>query len=161
MKIAFDVDVLSKQMSINDLVHQVADWGYKYIEQSPHPRINPFYKHPLFSKECEEEYRKAVQISEALFGGDLQGLSADDILLAAKQVPNVKVEEGQTLIDLLVNNKICSSRREAREMLAAGAISINNERHSDENEVMDSSKAIDGRVFIIRKGKKKQYIGLI
>ena len=61
MKIAFDVDVLSKQMSINDLVHQVADWGYKYIEQSPHPRINPFYKHPLFSKECEEEYRKALK----------------------------------------------------------------------------------------------------
>ena len=46
MKIAFDVDVLAKQMSINDMVHQVADWGYKYIEQSPHPRINPFYKHP-------------------------------------------------------------------------------------------------------------------
>ena len=54
MKIAFDVDVLAKQMSINDMVHQVADWGYKYIEQSPHPRINPFYKHPLFSEETEE-----------------------------------------------------------------------------------------------------------
>lgn len=40
MKIAFDVDVLAKQMSINDYVHKVADWGYKYIEQSPHPRIN-------------------------------------------------------------------------------------------------------------------------
>ena len=50
MKIAFDVDVLAKQsMDINWMVHQVADWGYKYIEQSPHPRINPFYKHPLFS----------------------------------------------------------------------------------------------------------------
>ena len=61
MKIAFDVDVLAKQMSINDMVHQVADWGYKYIEQSPHPRINPFYKHPLFSRECEEEYRKALK----------------------------------------------------------------------------------------------------
>ena len=34
MKIAFDVDVLAKQMSINDYVHKVADWGYKYIEQS-------------------------------------------------------------------------------------------------------------------------------
>ena len=56
MKIAFDVDVLAKQMSINDYVHKVADWGYKYIEQSPHPRINPFYKHPLFSKECQQEY---------------------------------------------------------------------------------------------------------
>ena len=61
MKIAFDVDVLAKQMSIDDYVHQVADWGYKYIEQSPHPRINPFYKHPLFSKECEAEYRKALR----------------------------------------------------------------------------------------------------
>ena len=61
MKIAFDVDVLAKQMSITDMVHKVADWGYKYIEQSPHPRINPFYKHPLFSKECEAEYRKALK----------------------------------------------------------------------------------------------------
>ena len=61
MKIAFDVDVLAKQMSIRDYVHKVADWGYKYIEQSPHPRINPFYKHPLFSKECESEYRQALK----------------------------------------------------------------------------------------------------
>lgn len=61
MKIAFDVDVLAKQVDINRMVHQVADWGYKYIEQSPHPRINPFYKHPLFSKECEAEYRKALK----------------------------------------------------------------------------------------------------
>jgi myo-inositol catabolism protein IolH len=60
MKIAFDVDVLAKQMSISDYVHKVADWGYKYIEQSPHPRINPFYKHPLFSKEAENEYKKAL-----------------------------------------------------------------------------------------------------
>lgn len=61
MKIAFDVDVLAKQMDINRMVHQVADWGYRYIEQSPHPRINPFYKHPLFSRECEQEYRKALR----------------------------------------------------------------------------------------------------
>ena len=61
MKIAFDVDVLAKQMDINRMVHQVADWGYKYIEQSPHPRINPFYKHPLFSKECEQEYRQDLR----------------------------------------------------------------------------------------------------
>lgn len=61
MKLAFDVDVLAKQMSINEMVHQVADWGYKYIEQSPHPRINPFYKHPKFSRECQAEYQKALK----------------------------------------------------------------------------------------------------
>ena len=61
MKIAFDVDVLAKRMSIKDMVYQVADWGYKYIEQSPHPRINPFYKHPLFSRECQKEYQGALK----------------------------------------------------------------------------------------------------
>ncbi|MDR1059846.1 MAG: sugar phosphate isomerase/epimerase [Clostridiales bacterium] len=61
MKIAFDADVLAKQMSIGDMVHQVADWGYRHIEQSPHPRINPFYRHPLFSRECEAEYRRALR----------------------------------------------------------------------------------------------------
>ena len=29
MKIAFDVDVLAKQMDINRMVHQVADWGFE------------------------------------------------------------------------------------------------------------------------------------
>lgn len=50
MKIAFDVDVI-KDLGITRMVHQVAEWGYKYIEQSPHPQINPFYKHPRASRE--------------------------------------------------------------------------------------------------------------
>lgn len=61
MKIAFDVDVLAKQMSISKMVHQVADWGYKYIEQSPHPRINPFFKHPKASRETLAEYKQALK----------------------------------------------------------------------------------------------------
>lgn len=61
MKIAFDVDVLAKQMGIKEMVYKVADWGYKYIEQSPHPRINPFYTHPLFSEDCENEYKNALK----------------------------------------------------------------------------------------------------
>ena len=134
----------------------------KQHNEAPHLRI----AHKALAKDIitglhgEEEYKKAVQISEALFGGDLSGLSAEDIMQCAKQVPNIKVEEGTTLIDLLTGAKICSSRREAREMLGAGAISINNERHSDENEIINRDLGIDGKVSIIRKGKKKQYIGL-
>lgn len=60
MKIAFDVDVI-RPMGITKMVHQVADWGYKYIEQSPHPQINPFYKHPKASKEVMAEYKKALK----------------------------------------------------------------------------------------------------
>jgi myo-inositol catabolism protein IolH len=61
MKIAFDVDILGKQMSITNMVHKVSEWGYKFIEQSPHPRINPFYKHPKFSRECQSEYQNALK----------------------------------------------------------------------------------------------------
>ena len=94
MKIAFDVDVLAKQMDINRMVHQVADWGYKYIEQSPHPRINPFYKHPLFSKECEAEYRKAlretgVEISSFIVVFDFETISFIAGISLFKQFTNL------------------------------------------------------------------------
>ncbi|MBS6059031.1 MAG: sugar phosphate isomerase/epimerase [Pantoea sp.] len=60
MKIAFDVDVI-RDLGITKMVHQVADWGYKYIEQSPHPQINPFYKHPKASREIMTEYKNALK----------------------------------------------------------------------------------------------------
>ena len=108
----------------------------------------------------EDEYIKAVKISESLFGGDLSGLNADDILEGGKLVPNINLEGDIKLIDLLVDNQICSSRREAREMLAAGAININNNKYDDENAIINKDIAIDNRVIIIRKGKKKQYLGI-
>ena len=130
--------------------------------EAPHLRI----AHKALAKDIitglhgEEEYNKAVKISEALFGGDLEGLSADDIMLGMKQVPCFDLEEGVKLIDLLIDKEICTSRREARELLQGNAISLNNVKHTDESEVITKDLAIDGKVIIIRKGKKKQFIGL-
>lgn len=75
-------------------------------------------------------------------------------------LPSIKLNGEVKLIDLLVENQICSSKREAREMLAAGAVSINNEKMIDENAVINNSVAIDGKVIVIRKGKKKQFLGI-
>lgn len=108
----------------------------------------------------EDEYQKAEQISQALFSGDFTGLSAKDILLGMKMVPTISLSGEIKLLDLLVEHGICSSRREAREMLSSNAISINNEKYTDENTMIDSSIAIEGKVIVIRKGKKKQFIGL-
>lgn len=108
----------------------------------------------------EEEYNKAEQISKALFSGDLTGLSANDILVGMKMVPSIKLNGEVKLLDLLVDNGICSSRREAREMLSSNAISLNNVKYTDENAIIDNSIAIDGKVIVIRKGKKKQFIGI-
>ena len=134
----------------------------KQHNEAPHLRI----AHKALAREIitdlhgAEEYEKAVKISQALFGGDLNGLTSDDIMLCANQVPNVKLTEGEKLIEMLVNTTVCSSKREAREMLGSGAINLNNVRYSDENTEMSKDMAIDGKLIIIRKGKKKQYIGL-
>lgn len=107
----------------------------------------------------EEEFDKAVRISESLFSGNIQNLSLEEIENGMKDVPNFKLEES-SLIDLLVNNKIASSRREAREFLNAGSITLNGEKVSDENMLITKDLAIEGKVIVIRKGKKKYYMGI-
>lgn len=107
-----------------------------------------------------EEFNKAVKISESLFSGNIKDLSIKEIEEGFKDVPNFEFEEC-TLIDLLVNNKIASSRREAREFLSAGSISINGDKVNDETMIIDSSIAIENKIIVIRKGKKKYYLGII
>lgn len=104
------------------------------------------------------EYEKAVNISSSLFSGDVKSLSLKDIEIGFKDVPTVSVSEGEKLIDVLVNNKIASSRREAREFLAAGSITLNGEKFTDENMPVTSQLAIEGKVIVLRRGKKKNYI---
>jgi len=66
MKIAFDPDVIRQRQaaegeySIKDMVYEIADMGYKYIEQSPHPQINPFYKYPKANQSRIREYKQAL-----------------------------------------------------------------------------------------------------
>lgn len=107
----------------------------------------------------EEEYQKAVKISESLFSGNIKSLNKEEILIGFKDIPSFDITEELPLIDLLVNNNICSSKREAREFLNSGAITINDEKYSDENTIITRNMAIDKEILIIRRGKKKYYLG--
>lgn len=107
------------------------------------------------------EYEKAEKISTLLFGGEVHGLSADDIISNLKTIPTVKIKENTKIIDLLVDNNICSSKREAREMLSSNAISLNNEKVTDKNLEVTKEIAIDSKIVLIRKGKKKYFLGII
>ena len=109
----------------------------------------------------KEEYEKAVRISEALFSGNVKSLSKDEILTGFKDVPSFEVKYNIKLIYMLVDNNITSSKREAREFLKAGSISINDEKVNDENMIIDKSLAINGEILVIKRGKKKNFIGLI
>ena len=104
------------------------------------------------------EFEKAVNISNSLFSGNVKSLSLKDIEIGFKDVPTVTISEGEKLIDVLVNNKIASSKREAREFLAAGSITLNGEKFMDENMPVTRQLAIEGKVIVLRRGKKKNYI---
>ncbi len=109
----------------------------------------------------DNEYLKAVNISEALFSEKIGELSLEDIKDIFKYVPNLTILENEiNVIDLLVNYDICSSKREAREFILANAISINNIKIDDENKMINSNIAIDSKALVIKKGKKKYYLAL-
>lgn len=105
-----------------------------------------------------EEFEKAVDISEKLFRGDFKSLSLRDIMAGMKNVPHVRLDPG-ALTDVLVNGKVCSSKREAREFIANGAISLNGEVVKDPAFEVTPDCAIEGKVLVIRRGKKKFYMG--
>ena len=105
-----------------------------------------------------EEAERAIAISNALFTGDVKNLSSSEIEMAFNGVPTIELKEEGTLIDVLVNNNITSSRREAREFLNNGAISVNGEIVREENLLINKDTAIDNKFIVVRRGKKKYYL---
>lgn len=109
----------------------------------------------------EEEYNKALNISESLFSDKIWNLSSEEIISSIKDVPRFEVEDNTNLIDVLVNEKIVSSKREAREMITGNAISINGKKETNLEKVITKSDAIEGKVLLIKKGKKNYFLGLM
>ena len=95
----------------------------------------------------------AIKISESLFTGNIKELTDSEIELAFKGVPIYNVAE-DIILNILVNNSIASSRREAREFLSNNAISLDGDIINDENHMITNTR----KYHIIRKGKKKYYL---
>ncbi|MCR5401066.1 MAG: tyrosine--tRNA ligase [Treponema sp.] len=106
----------------------------------------------------KEEADNAVLVSQKLFAGDFKGLSVKDILSGMKGVPSFKFEGDKNIVDLLVDNKIASSKREAREFITGNAVSVNGETVNSLETVITKDMALEGKIIIIRRGKKKYFI---
>lgn len=135
------------------------------IKNNEHPELREAHK--ALAREIitdlhgKEEYEKALKISECLFKGNIKELDTKDILVGFKDVPHFEVEENIKIIDLIVNGKVASSKREAREFINSGAIYINGDKVQDENMIITKDIALDNKILVIKRGKKKNYIGLI
>ena len=105
----------------------------------------------------QEALDKAINITQALFSGNVKELSANDIKQGFKDVPSYvpAADEELTLVELLVNAKISSSKRQAREDITNGAISINGDKVTDLTYVLSAEDRIEEQFTVIRRGKKK------
>ncbi|MBR1386388.1 MAG: tyrosine--tRNA ligase [Bacilli bacterium] len=106
----------------------------------------------------EEEYMKALKMSEALFSGDVKDLTGKDIDLIFKDAEKKELGNEMILVDFLVEKGICSSKREAREFIVGGSISLNGDKVTDLEKQISKSDAIENKYIILRRGKKKYFL---
>ena len=108
----------------------------------------------------EESYLEAVKISESLFTGDIKSFTGKEIEAAFKGLEPFTINEDINVVDLLVAGNVCSSKREAREFINNGSITINGEKVTDLEFVVSKNICIENKYVVIRRGKKKYYIGV-
>lgn len=107
----------------------------------------------------QEALDEAQQITEALFTGDVGQLSAKQIQDGFKNMPQSTAKnESNNLAVWLVDTGIVDSRRQSREFITNGAISINGEKIDDVDYEISAKDAIEGKYIIVRRGKKKYHL---
>lgn len=107
----------------------------------------------------EEALNTAKRITDALFSGDLKALSASEMKNAFKDVPSVELpKEDKNIVEFLVEAKVSPSKRQAREDVTNGAISINGEKVTDLEYIIDAKDRLEDEFAIIRRGKKKYHM---
>lgn len=99
--------------------------------------------------------QEAEKISQILFGGDIKDLSVTQIEQAFAKMPSIQANaQPQNIINWLVDLKLEPSKRQAREDVQNGAISLNGNLVTDEQLLVQPDEHFEGKYMIVRKGKK-------
>ena len=107
----------------------------------------------------KEEYEKAVSLATHLFENKFQDLSKNDIeeLFGTEDIKEVEVNTN--IVDFIVNMGVVSSKREAREFISNGAISVNGNKVDSLETIVDDNMFIESEYIVVKRGKKNYYIG--
>ena len=98
----------------------------------------------------------AKRISDSLFSGDISKLTREDLKqLDLDGLPKTRFgEERVDIIRALVRTELAKSNKMAREFIGNNAISVNGSLVSSGDLILDSSNALEGGYFVLRRGKK-------
>lgn len=107
---------------------------------------------------------RAEHASTLLFGEDITTLSVDDVLAVFEDVPSTELPavdlagDGIAMVDLVARVRLAASKGEARRLVEAGGVYVNNRRVSDPKARLTREQAIGGRLFVLRKGQKHNHL---
>jgi tyrosyl-tRNA synthetase len=111
-----------------------------------------------------DQLARAEHASSLLFGEDIATLPLEDVLAVFEDVPSTELgdaelgSDGIGLVDLVARSKMAPSRSEARRLVQAGGVYVNNRRTADPQLRLTRDQAIGGRVFLLRKGQKQNHL---
>jgi tyrosyl-tRNA synthetase len=112
----------------------------------------------------DDAVTRAERASGVLFGEDISSLPAEDVLSVFDDVPSSTVTadrlagDGVAVVELLASSGLTASRGEATRLIRGGGVYVNNRRVTDEKARLRSGDAIDGRLFVLRKGAKQNHV---
>ena len=127
------------------------------VENEPHLRKaqNTLAEEMTRLIHSQEALDQAIRISQALFSGNLKALTADEMKDAFKDVPSVEMtKDEKSIVDFIVEATVSPSKRQAREDVTNGAISINGEKVLDVAYIVSGADRLEDEFMIIRRGKK-------
>ena len=152
-----DGDVVKFLKYFTFLSHEEIEDLAVEIETQPHLRV----AHKRLAEEVtrfvhgQEALDDASRSTEALFTGEVGSLTVHEIEQGFRNMPQASaVREEANLAIWLVDTAIVKSRREAREFISNGAITLNGTKVTDVEAVITPQDAIGGKYVVVRRGKK-------
>lgn len=106
----------------------------------------------------KEAYEEALKITDALFKNEIKNLNAKQIKTAFENFDIKKVDNNINVVDLVIYVGAASSKREAREFITNGAVTINGEKITDIAFNVNDNMFIEDVYLVIKRGKKNYYI---
>ena len=116
----------------------------------------------------EEAFQAAMQVSSLLFdpkadANTLQGLSHSTLTAVAQEIPSpslplTALDNGISIVDLLVETGILASKSEAKKAVQGNAVTVNKIKISDLNHQVQPSDLLHGQFLMVENGKKNKFL---
>ena len=168
-----DADAAKYIKIFTDLPKEEIDALIKEQEEAPHlrPLQKRLAKEVTVMVHSQEDYDAAVEASNILFGNStseaLKHLDEQTLLDVFNGVPQFEVSReelsaGVKAIDLFTEKAaIFPSKGEMRKLVQSGGISVNKEKLTDQDMVIDCSSQLDEKYLLVQRGKKNYYLLIV